>query len=292
MQSAHSASVAVKDSSSDFFAVPPTNKQYNSYRIRDVNPTRVSINPVEFQIAPSVDYIDLSRSLFSFKIKFKDTIGANLDAAKNFFPAPNLLRTMIKQPRIWINGVLITEQTDSNAYKAYIETILNYSQDDTKTFLKSSQVTANNLDIAANNGLGHDNRQGLSSEAHKAVRTGLALTEEYGGGKEYILTGRFFVNIKIKLDLNNPSFFMIAQGKTARLTQDDLTVTFHMCHVKVRTDYYNTVVQDRLKIEKWSCTPQSVQKSECSPSRLVNGYLQKSHSQSCGCRYAPFTGLS
>ena len=274
-QSSHPASEAVKDSSSDFFAIPPTNIQYNSYRIRDVNPTSRSINPVEFQIEPSMDYTDLSRSFFSFKIRLQTGAGADLDAAHDIFPAPNLMHTMIQQPSIWVNGVLITEQTDTYAYKAYLETILNYSQEDTKTFLKNAgfypaldfppAVTANILNIGANGGLGHDDLQGLSSEAQAAVRRGLALRAHCAGGNEVILTGRLFadifninkllvpgVHLRIKLDLNKPNFFMIGQGANAnvRLTQEDLKVTFHMCHVKVRHDLYNTVVQDRLKNRK------------------------------------------
>ena len=268
-QPAHPASQPLIDTSSDFFAVPPTDVRYNSYRIREVQPRSNSINPVEFVINPSVDYIDFSRSFLSFRIKLKTVAGADLDPDHKIFPAPNLFHTMIQQPSIWFNNVLMTEQTDTYAYKAYLETILNYSNEDAKSYLKQSgfyqaldfppEVTANILNLAANAGAGHNDFQALSSEAQKAVKRGMALRAEYGGGKEKILTGRLFadvfhinklvvpgVGIKIQLDLNKPAFFMIGQGRDARLTQDDLKVTLHLCHVKVRSDLYNKVNDLRL----------------------------------------------
>ena len=47
----------------------------------------------------------------------------------------NLAHTIFKQINVRFNGTLMTEQTDTYAYSAYLQTLLNYSQDDGETLL-------------------------------------------------------------------------------------------------------------------------------------------------------------
>ena len=149
---AHFKSGVVEDSALDLFTVPPTNITYNGYRIVEINPTSESITPIEFVIPGSREYIDFSRSYFRMDLILKKTDGGNLVAASQRWLAPNAFHTIIKQPSIYVNGTLTTEQTDTYAYKAYLETVLNYGTDDSQTtrVLLSSKSSASRPDGQSN----------------------------------------------------------------------------------------------------------------------------------------------
>ena len=75
---------------------------------------------------------------------------------------------------IYVNGTLTTEQTDPYAYKAYLETILNYGTEDEETILgpqgyysalnyPPSDLMANEIDNT------HNDHAALSKERKTAV---------------------------------------------------------------------------------------------------------------------------
>ncbi|XP_027047185.1 uncharacterized protein LOC113674887 [Pocillopora damicornis] len=144
---AHFKSGVVEDSALDLFTVPPTNITYNGYRIVEINPTSESITPIEFVIPGSREYIDFSRGYFRMDLILKKTDGGNLAAASQRWLAPNAFHAIIKQPSIYVNGTLTTEQTDTYAYKAYLETILNYGTEDEETILRPQGMLIPGVDL-------------------------------------------------------------------------------------------------------------------------------------------------
>ena len=165
--SAHFKSREVEDGALDLFTVPPTNITYNGYRIVEINPTSESITPIEFMIPGSREYIDFSRMDFILK----KTDGGNLAAASQGWLAPDAFHTIIKQPSIYLNGPLTTKQTDTYAYKAYLETILNYGTEDEETILRPQgyysalNYPPNDLMVnQINSGTPHANYTALSKE--------------------------------------------------------------------------------------------------------------------------------
>lgn len=135
---AHSHSTKVSDGALDLFTVPPTNIAYNSYLIVEVNPTSESTTPLEFVLSGSREYIDFTRSYFRIELSLKKSSdGSNVASGDNVWMVNNAFHTIFKQPSIYLNGTLTTEQTDTYAYKAYLETILNYGMEDEETFLQA-----------------------------------------------------------------------------------------------------------------------------------------------------------
>ena len=188
--SANFKSREVEDGALDLFTVPPTNITYNGYRIVEINPTSESITPIEFVIPGSPEYIDFSRSYFRMDFILKKTDGGNLAAASQRWLAPNAFHTIIKQPSIYVNGTLTTEQTDTYAYKAYLETILNYGTEDEETILRPQgyysalnypphDLTANQIDNT------HNDYKALSKERKKAVDGLLEIREKNHGRKNH-----------------------------------------------------------------------------------------------------------
>ena len=194
--SAHFKSGEVEDGALDLFTVPPTNITYNGYHIVEINPTSESITPIEFVIPGSHEYIDFSRSYFRMDLILKKTDGGKLVAASQHWLAPNAFHTIIKQPSIYVNGTLTTEQTDTYAYKAYLETILNYGTEDEETILRPQgyysalnypphDLTANQID----SGTPHADYTALSKERKKAVNGFVEMKEKTTGGKTIQLLG-------------------------------------------------------------------------------------------------------
>ena len=267
--SAHSELSKVHDSASVLFTVPPTNITYNGYRIVEVNPTRESITPIEFVIPGSHEYLDFSRSYFCMELVLKTTGGVNLADVSQCCLAPNAFHTIIKQPSMCVNGTLTTKQTDTYAYKLYIETILNYGTEDEDTILRPQgyysgldypthvQLVANNIDQT------HADYKALPAEKRKAIDGLLKMRGRTTGGKTIILygmphvdlfnTGRMLipgVDLKIRFMLNDPKFFMngiTAVNTDVRLQAGDLKMKFYACMVKVRSDVYNHIASARLQ---------------------------------------------
>ena len=270
---AYAQSAAVKDSALDLFTVPPTNVTYNGYRMVEINPTSESITPIEFVIPGSREYIDFSRSYFRMDLILKKTDGTNVVTASQRWLAPNAFHTIIKQPSVYVNGTLTAEQTDTYAYKAYLETILNYGTEDEETVLKpqgyysaldhpGSDLSANQIDRDTP----HANYEALSVERKKAVNGLLDIKDRITDGKtiqlfglphvEVFNSGRLLipgVDLKMRFTLNDPKFFMnglAAVATNVRLQAGDLKMKFYACMVKVRSDIYNEIAVARLKNNK------------------------------------------
>lgn len=81
----------------------------------------------------SREYLDFSRSYFRIELTLRKADGGNLADADARWLAPNAFHTIIKQPSVNVDGTLITEQTDTYAYKAYLETILSQGTEEEET---------------------------------------------------------------------------------------------------------------------------------------------------------------
>ena len=169
-----------------------------------------------------------------------------------------------------MNRTLTTEQTDTYAYKAYLETILNYGTEDEETILRPQgyysalnypphDLTANQIDSATPNA----DCTALSKERKKAVDGLVEMKEKTTGGKTIQLfglphvdlfnTGRMLipgVDLKMRFTLNDPKFFMnglAAVATKVRLQAGDLKMKFYACMVKVRSDVYNKIATARMQ---------------------------------------------
>ena len=254
----------------------------------EINPTSESITPIEFVLPGSHEYIDFSRSYFRMDLILKKTDGGNLADASQRCLAPNAIHTIIKQPSIYVNGTLTTEQTDTYAYKSYLETILNYGTEDEETILRPQgyysalnypphDLTANQID----SGTPHADYTALSTERRKAVDGLVEMKEKTKGGKTIQLfglphvdlynTGRLLipgVDFKMRFTLNDPKFFMNGIGTVntaVGLQAGDLKMKFYACMVKVRLDCRGI----------WMCIiPPSDQKSGPTPCKTITVTLK------------------
>ncbi|XP_020602810.1 uncharacterized protein LOC110041826 [Orbicella faveolata] len=186
----HPGSKSVLSPQLNLFTVPPTDLSMSSYRIVPIQTYTTGINPVEFQVDPQEDCVDLSRSFFEIELALKLANGDNVVQATRLWPMNNLAHTLFKQISVRLNGTLISPQTDTYHYKAYLETLLNYNRDDGETVLKPqgwynaldfpAQLTVNNRNTE---GDGHEVFQALSSNQQASVQLMKAEQGNYMDGK-------------------------------------------------------------------------------------------------------------
>ena len=124
----------VKNPMLNLFRVPPTDLSIMSYRMVPINPFTTGITPIDFQIDPQEDFIDLSRSYFEIEWKLQKGAGGDAVGTDKSFLVNNIAHSIFKQISVRLNGTLISPQTDTYHYKAYIETLLNYNRDDGTRF--------------------------------------------------------------------------------------------------------------------------------------------------------------
>ena len=216
-----------------------------------VQPTTTGINPMEFIIPGLDDFVDLGRSYFTMELRLQKSTNANLVADEKLWPVNNLAHSIIKQIDLHLNGTLISPQSDTYHYKAYLETLLNYDREDGKTVLGPQgwfnqvdfppQWTNNNTDKAGD----HAAWNALSANHKAAYEAMVAEVRKYAGGAthsvvftphlEVFHTGKLLVpgiEIKMKFHFNGPSLFLNGVALAGRLMEGDVKLRFHICQLR------------------------------------------------------------
>ena len=148
----------MSDPKLDLFTLPDIDYNYQNYRISTYSPIGTGITPLEFIIGGLEDFVDLTRSFFTIQLTLETASGKPIkadaddqsDGNQVFFvyPVNNFAHSLIKQLNVRLNGMLLSPQTDTYAYKAYIEALLNYSKQEGATLL-APQGWVNQINVPA-----------------------------------------------------------------------------------------------------------------------------------------------
>ena len=246
------------------FKVPPTDISVQGYRMVTIQPTTSGINPMEFIIQALDDFVDLSRSYFTMELRLKKSTNDDLVANEKLWPVNNLAHSIIKQIDLYLNGTLISPQSDTYHYKAYLEELLNYDREDRKTVLAPqgwfnqvdfpAQWTATNTDSTTP----YNHYRDLSANHKGALAASVAETANYVGGVTHSLvftphlevfhTGNVLVpgvEIKMKFHFNSPSVFFNGVALAGRLHADDIKIKFHLCQLRLNETVYKSLSTQR-----------------------------------------------
>jgi len=132
----------------DLFKIPPTQVSIEKASYVEYHPI-ASIRQgagIEFAISGSGDYyLDLATTLVHARIRVVKAQGAVLeDEDLVHVELKKLcLQTLFSQVDVFLNGRLVSSATDTYAYKAYLETILNYGKEAKETQLSASLMNHN-----------------------------------------------------------------------------------------------------------------------------------------------------
>ena len=263
----HARSAGVKNPRIKMFETPPTDLSMSARRWVKINSFNTGINPVSFQIDPQDDFLDLSESEFEVNIVLKkDTAGTvtNLLATDLMGIVNNFANSLFKQINVRLNSTLISPQTDTYHYKAFLETVLNYDRDDGETILVPAGWK--NFLAIPDDGDGDEFDANKINPAHASFK---ALSDDYKnviylrnhfvGGKKVTLRFKPFlevfnlsklmvpgVQIQMELYFNDPSVWGMRWDGAATLIlpEANVDVRFFLCQVKVNPSIYREIMAD------------------------------------------------
>lgn len=127
----------------DLFQLPPTQVAVENSFWKEIQ-LNSGINnegPYEFHISPEPQMLQLSKNYLLIEFKIVNADGTDLVGPAN---APlvgpiNLIgSTFIKQVKLYMNGSEVSDSGDKYAYRAYIETELNYGHDAKESLLQAA----------------------------------------------------------------------------------------------------------------------------------------------------------
>ena len=236
---AHTRSEGTLNPALRIFKVPPTDISINAYRMVTVQPTTMGINPMELIIPGLDDFVDLGRSYFTMELSLKKEDAGNLVANQKLWPVNNLAHSIIKQIDLQLNGTLISPQSDTYHYKAYLETLMNYDREDGKMVLGPQewfnqvdfppQWTANNTNYTTP----HQNWRDLTANHKGALAAMVAEVEKYAGGVTH------------SHHFNWPNLFLNGVGQAGRLVEGDVKLRFHLCQLRLNEAMYSSLSSQR-----------------------------------------------
>lgn len=144
----------------NLFSVPPTQAVVEHsywYASHPVN-TVTSEGPYQFRVSSGPDYMQLGKNYLYMKLEI--TREGKLPMADDEKVGPiNLIgKTFIKQVKVGINGKLAFDSGSMYAYRAYLETELNYNEETKNTLMKPAlyekDTPADKVDTVVNTGFG------------------------------------------------------------------------------------------------------------------------------------------
>ena len=251
MSYVHPFSKRCDKSEIDLFSVPPTQQSLERGRWIDYAPLSSVENldsAITYLIAGTDEYIDLSKTILTVTGKITAEGGATLTGGNQTSVAPvnNFLHSLFKQVDVYLNGKQVTPAMGTYAYRAYIETLLNYDVSAKKSQFTSAlyyKDTATKMDEAGSSPGSSpktiNNISGVTSPAGGGQATlakeEVKITEAGSGnqgfakrskfirnGKQFVLSGPIFadifmndrlllnmVDLKVVLNRSNPKFCLM-----------------------------------------------------------------------------------
>ena len=137
----HKDSCECGKSELDLFTVPDTQVEMNKGFWEDIDPVSSvgSSDTIEFVCAANSDvYTDLANSYLYVKAKIVNGDGTNLAGTAQVGPVNLWMHALFSQVEVYLNNKLVTPSSTSYPYRAYIQTVLNFSKDAKTSHLTSA----------------------------------------------------------------------------------------------------------------------------------------------------------
>ena len=230
MSYVHPFSKRCEKSEIDLFNVPSTQQSLERGRWIDYTPlssTDNSETPINFLIAGTDEYIDLSKTILTVTGKILKGDGTALGGGdqSNVAPSNNFLHSLFKQVDVYLNGKQVTPAMGTYAYRAYIETLLNYDVSAKKSQFSSAlyyKDTAGHMD-----GRGALPIQKETTITLKAGGTETAFINTSGTGNQGFAKRHKFIRNGNQFVLSGPIFADIFMNDRLLLNMMDLRVVLN-----------------------------------------------------------------
>lgn len=200
----------------DIFTTLPIQTTVESGALQAYRPITSLSNegPIEFVVSGSSndEYLDLGRVFIHVQAKITVPIpvvsGSVAGVAPVVGPTNNWLHSMFSQVDIYLNQKCITPPTNCYNYRAYLENLLNYSNESKRTHLSSglwSDDSAGQMNSVAAANVGFTQRRTLSVNNNKVDLYGPLHCDLFNVDK-YLISG---VEMTIKLQRAKQEFHLM-----------------------------------------------------------------------------------
>ena len=238
MSFVHAKSQECTKSELDLFSVPPTQVSLEKGHWVDHLPvSSVSDGgPITFLCPGTEDYVDLAKTILVVRAKVTKANGDDLDQDEKVGIVNNFLHSLFKQVDVFLKGKQITQATGTYAYRAYLETLLNYGPAAKRSQLTAAMFykdTSTKMDTAdptlagdhANVNLGLKKRYKFSKESGIIEMAGPIFCDVFVSGRLLLS----YVDLKILMNRNVDEFCLMASEADA-----DYRVKLTEVYLKIR----------------------------------------------------------
>ena len=190
--------------------------------------------PITFVCPGTEGYTDLSKTILVIRAKVTKANGTDLDADERVGIVNNFLHSLFKQIDVFLKEKQVTQATGTYAYRAYLETLLNYGPAAKRSQLTAAMFykdTAGKMDVAnpelaaANANLGLKERCVFSHESGILEMAGPLCCDVFRS--ERLLLS--FVDLKVILNRNVNEFCLMASEDNV-----DYRVKLTEAYLKIR----------------------------------------------------------
>lgn len=227
----HNHSCECVKSELDLFALPSTQTSIESGQWVTYNPiaSLTDDGPIEFLIPGSGDdYIDLSHTLLLVKVRITNEDGTAVPETTKVSPVNNWLHSLFSQLDIYLNQKLVSPPNNTYAYRAYIETLLNYGGDAKETHLQCGywyKDTHHRMDACDDTNEGFKTRAQLTSGGGEIEMIG-HLHGDIFNQEKFLING---VEMRVKLVRTKEAFNLMTSA-----TDTKFKVKFNSASLLVR----------------------------------------------------------
>ena len=176
-------------------------------------------SPIEFLIPASGDeYIDVGDTFLHVVASIRKSDGTAFAPADTVGPVNNFLHSMFSDVCVTMNGKLISPPSNLYPYRAYLETLFNYSET-SKSGHQSLALwykdTPSKMNDIAGANVGLKNRKVLTAESKSIAMFGKLNVDIFGQSK-YLINN---VNLSVGLTRSKSSFCLMGPAATDAIVQ-------------------------------------------------------------------------
>ena len=132
--------------------------------------TIIKNNPIVFQIEPSTDFIDPSRTELKLTLSLTDNDGNHIASEPAISPINNIVHSIFSQVSVSLKNTVISHPNANYGYRSYLENLLNFSTESKKTWMTQEGFfmdETDKFDSKTNTGL--LTRKTLFADGRKAI---------------------------------------------------------------------------------------------------------------------------
>lgn len=213
----HAHSCECMKSELELFTLPPTQTTIEGSQWVYYKPisSLTDDSPIEFVVPGHGDeYIDLAHTMLSLRVEIPRT--STKDAAVKVGPVNNLLHSMFNQVDVYLNQKLVSPPNNAYAYRAYIETLLNYGQGAKGSHLTSvlwSTDAANHMDDLNDGNAGLKSRSSFLSDGKSIDLLGHLHCDIFNQDR-FLLNG---VEMRLRLVRTSDAFCLMSSSKHCKI---------------------------------------------------------------------------